>query len=130
VSALLDVRSSWGVRLRNCCVGPEANGKDVVARIPEFGGGDPLVAQQVEIEQSSRVHRPKQNEVEPPMRLAENASRKASTTLDFHLRAEPREKLSRIRPRNLSQAAIRGIKPADVAYDRQPDGKGKVVTPR
>jgi tRNA uridine 5-carboxymethylaminomethyl modification enzyme len=49
-----------------------------------------------------------------------------------HLRAEAREKLSRVRPRNLSQAGrISGITPADVALlIVHLDGKGKVATSR
>ena len=49
-----------------------------------------------------------------------------------HLRAEAREKLLRVRPRNLSQASrISGITPADVALlILHLDGKGKVASPR
>jgi tRNA uridine 5-carboxymethylaminomethyl modification enzyme len=44
-----------------------------------------------------------------------------------HLRAEAREKLSRVRPRNLSQASrISGITPADLALVMvHLDGKGR-----
>ena len=48
------------------------------------------------------------------------------------LRAEAREKLSRVRPRNLSQASrISGITPADVALlIVHLDGRGKIATSR
>jgi tRNA uridine 5-carboxymethylaminomethyl modification enzyme len=64
------------------------------------------------------------------MRLAQ---KRIPDTFDYdrivHLRAEAREKLCRIRPRNISQAGrISGITPADVALLMvHLDGKGKAA---
>ena len=102
--------------------------------MPELVGVDPLVAQQVDIDQKYAGYIARQQtEVDRQSRLAEKRI-PDSFSYDgiFQLRAEAREKLSRVRPRNLSQASrISGITPADVALlIVHLDGKGKVVTPR
>ena len=113
---------------------PEATWQDVVARIPELAAVDPLVAQQVEIDQKYAGYIARQQtEVDRQSRLAEKRIPDSfSYAAIFQLRAEAREKLSRVRPRNLSQASrISGITPADMALlIVHLDGKGKVVTPR
>jgi len=105
-----------------------------VARIPELASVDPLVAQQVEIDQKYAGYISRQQiEVDRQSRLSHKRI-PDSFSYDgiVHLRAEAREKLSRVRPLNLSQASrITGITPADVALlIVHLDGKGKVVTPR
>jgi tRNA uridine 5-carboxymethylaminomethyl modification enzyme len=134
VSGLLDGTFVDGASLAKLLRRPEATWPDVVARIPELSTVDPLVAQQVEIDQkySGYIAR-QQTEVDRQSRLAEKRIPASFNYAGiFQLRAEAREKLSRIRPRNLSQASrISGITPADVALlIVHLDGKGKVVTPR
>jgi tRNA uridine 5-carboxymethylaminomethyl modification enzyme len=105
-----------------------------VDQIPALATVDPLVAQQVEIDQKYAGYISRQQiEVDRQSRLAEKRipDRFRYESI-YQLRAEAREKLSRVRPRNLSQASrISGITPADVALlIVHLDGKGKVVTPR
>jgi tRNA uridine 5-carboxymethylaminomethyl modification enzyme len=113
---------------------PEATWGDMIARVPELSAVHPLVAQQVEVDQKYAGYISRQQiEVDRQSRLAEKRI-PASFSYDaiFQLRAEAREKLSRVRPRNLSQASrISGITPADVALlIVHLDGKGKVATSR
>jgi tRNA uridine 5-carboxymethylaminomethyl modification enzyme len=73
-----------------------------------------------------------QTEVDRQARLAEKRIPESFSYDGIaQLRAEAREKLSRVRPRNLSQASrISGITPADVALlIVHLDGKGKVAAP-
>jgi tRNA uridine 5-carboxymethylaminomethyl modification enzyme len=134
VSTLLDATFVDGASLSKLLRRPEATWQDAVARIPELSAVDPLVAQQVEFDQkySGYIAR-QQTEVDRQSRLSQKRI-PDSFSYDgiVHLRAEAREKLSRVRPRNLSQASrISGITPADVALlIVHLDGRGKVVTPR
>jgi tRNA uridine 5-carboxymethylaminomethyl modification enzyme len=134
VSALLDATHVEGASLTKILRRPEATWDDVVARIPELSAVDPLVAQQVVFDQkyAGYVAR-QQTEVDRQARLAEKRI-PDSFSYDgiVQLRAEAREKLSRVRPRNLSQASrISGITPADVALlIVHLDGRGKVATSR
>jgi tRNA uridine 5-carboxymethylaminomethyl modification enzyme len=134
VSALLDVTFVDGASLAKLLRRPEATWQDVVARIPELSAVDPLVAQQVEIDQKYAGYIARQQtEVDRQSRLAEKRIPDSFNYGGiFQLRAEAREKLTRVRPRNLSQAGrISGITPADMALlIVHLDGKGKVVTPR
>jgi tRNA uridine 5-carboxymethylaminomethyl modification enzyme len=74
-----------------------------------------------------------QAEVERQTRLAQ---KRIPSTFEYdriiHLRAEAREKLSRVRPRDLAQASrISGITPADLALiSVYLDRKGKAVNTR
>jgi tRNA uridine 5-carboxymethylaminomethyl modification enzyme len=95
---------------------------------------DPAVVQQVvcDLRYAGYVAR-QQVEVESQTRLA---LKRIPDSIDYgnilHLRAEAREKLSRVRPRDLSQAGrISGITPADVALLMvHLDGKGKFARTR
>jgi tRNA uridine 5-carboxymethylaminomethyl modification enzyme len=105
-----------------------------VARIPELSVIDPLVAQQVVYDQKYAGYIARQQtEVDRQSRLAQ---KRIPDSFSYEgisqLRAEAREKLSRVRPRNLSQAGrISGITPADMALlIVHLDGKGKVATRR
>jgi tRNA uridine 5-carboxymethylaminomethyl modification enzyme len=134
VSALLDATFIDGASLTKLLRRPEATWDDAVSRIPELANVDPLVAQQVVFDQkyAGYVAR-QQTEVDRQARLAE---KRIPDSFSYEgiaqLRAEAREKLSRVRPRNLSQASrISGITPADVALlIVHLDGKGKVAPPR
>jgi tRNA uridine 5-carboxymethylaminomethyl modification enzyme len=134
VSTLLDATFVEGASLTKLLRRPEATWDDIVARIPKLSGVDPLVAQQVIFDQkyAGYVAR-QQTEVDRQTRLAE---KRIPDSFSYdgisQLRAEAREKLSRVRPRNLSQASrISGITPADVALlIVHLDGKGKSVTQR
>ena len=134
VSALLEATFVDGASLAKLLRRPEATWQDAVARLPELADVDPLVAQQVvfDLKYAGYIAR-QQIEVDRQSRLAEKRI-PDSFRYDgiVQLRAEAREKLSRVRPRNLSQASrISGITPADVALlIVHLDGKGKVVTPR
>ncbi len=133
-TALLDSTFVEGAPLTKLLRRPEAGWDDVVARIPELSAVEPLVAEQVVCDQkyAGYVAR-QQTEVERQSRLAEKRIPDSfSYDRIAQLRAEAREKLSRVRPRNLSQASrISGITPADVALlIVHLDGKGKSITPR
>jgi tRNA uridine 5-carboxymethylaminomethyl modification enzyme len=134
VAALLDRTTIEGMSLSKFLRRPEVSWKDVVARLPELTAVDALVAEQVAIDlkYAGYVAR-QQTEIERQSRLSEKRipdSFRYDTI--SQLRAEAREKLSRVRPRNLSQASrISGITPADVALlIVHLDGKGKVATTR
>jgi tRNA uridine 5-carboxymethylaminomethyl modification enzyme len=134
VSALLEVTFVDGVSLSKMLRRPEASWEDAIACIPELSAIEPLVAQQVVFDQkyAGYVAR-QQTEVDRHSRLAQ---KRIPDSFHYggivHLRAEAREKLTRVRPRNLSQASrISGITPADMALlIVHLDGKGKNVTPR
>ena len=132
VSGLLDTTFLDGASLAKLLRRPEATWGDVLARVPELAAVDPLVAQQVEIDQKYAGYIARQQtEVDRHSRLAEKRiPHNFSYNAIFQLRAEAREKLSRVRPRNLAQASrISGITPADIALlIVHLDGKGKVVT--
>jgi tRNA uridine 5-carboxymethylaminomethyl modification enzyme len=134
VGALLEATFVDGASLTKLLRRPEATWQDVVVRIPELSAVDPLVARQVEIDQKYAGYISRQQvEVDRQSRLAEKRIPDSFSYAGiFQLRAEAREKLTRVRPRNLSQASrISGITPADVALlIVHLDGKGKAVTPR
>jgi tRNA uridine 5-carboxymethylaminomethyl modification enzyme len=97
---------------------PEAEWSSAVELIPDLAAIDPAVASQVlyDLKYAGYVAR-QQVEVERQARVAEKLI-PSSFNYDAltHLRAEAREKLSRVRPRNLAQASrISGITPADIA---------------
>src|SRR5215211_558257 len=134
VSALLDAKFIDGASISKLLRRPEANWPDAVAQIPELSAIDSLVAQQVEFDQKYAGYIARQQtEVDRQSRLSEKRIPDSfSYDRIVHLRAEAREKLSRVRPRNLSQASrISVITPADVALlIVHLDGKGKFITRR
>jgi tRNA uridine 5-carboxymethylaminomethyl modification enzyme len=91
---------------------------DLVEWLPELSAVPADVARQVtyDVKYSGYVAR-QEVEIDRQRRLSE---RRIPESLDYatlgHLRAEAREKLSRVRPRDLAQAGrISGITPADLA---------------
>jgi tRNA uridine 5-carboxymethylaminomethyl modification enzyme len=118
VNLLLDAVRIDGVPLSRYLRRPEADWSDVVAQLPELAEIDPQIRQQVvyDLKYEGYVSR-QQTEIDRQSRLAE---KRIPESFDYdtiaQLRAEAREKLSRVRPRNLSQASrISGITPADLA---------------
>jgi tRNA uridine 5-carboxymethylaminomethyl modification enzyme len=134
VGAMLDATFMEGVPLSKFVRRPEVKWDDIVARLPELATIDRRTAQQVmcDLKYAGYVAR-QQTEVDRQSRLAEKRIPESfSYEGVVHLRAEAREKLARVRPRNLSQASrISGITPADVALlIVHLDGRGKIATPR
>lgn len=132
--ALLESRFIEGQSLVKLLRRPEAEWADVVAVIPELAATRPEVVEQVmnDLKYAGYVAR-QQTEVERQTRLAEKRIPDGFRYDRIaQLRAEAREKFSRIRPRNVSQASrISGITPADVALlIVHLDGKGKIATSR
>jgi tRNA uridine 5-carboxymethylaminomethyl modification enzyme len=134
VRTVLESTSLDGVRLDQLLRRPEIGWLDVARRVPELADVEPEVGRQVlcDVKYAGYVAR-QQAEVDRQARLAE---KRIPDRFDYgaltQLRAEAREKLSRVRPRNLSQASrISGITPADVALLMvHLDGKGKGAGPR
>jgi tRNA uridine 5-carboxymethylaminomethyl modification enzyme len=118
VNALLDTTWLDGAPLSKFLRRPEAEWLDVVNRLPELADVDAAVVQQViyDLKYAGYVSR-QQIEVDRQSRLAEKRIPESFSYESIsQLRAEAREKLTRIRPRNLSQASrISGITPADLA---------------
>jgi tRNA uridine 5-carboxymethylaminomethyl modification enzyme len=118
VKNLLDATSFDGAPLSKFLRRPEAQWSDVVHRLPELASVDVAVAQQIvnDLKYAGYVSR-QQVEVDRQLRLAEKRIPESFRYESIsQLRAEAREKLTRVRPRNLSQASrISGITPADLA---------------
>jgi tRNA uridine 5-carboxymethylaminomethyl modification enzyme len=131
---VLETTSLDGVRLSQLLRRPETGWSDVAGRVPELAEVDPEVGRQVlyDLKYAGYVAR-QQVEVDRQARLAE---KRIPDRFDYgslaQLRAEAREKLSRVRPLNLSQASrISGITPADLALLMvHLDGKGRGAGPR
>jgi tRNA uridine 5-carboxymethylaminomethyl modification enzyme len=134
INHLLDRSSANGVPLSKFLRRPDAQWCDAVRIIPELADVGREVAQQVmcDLKYAGYIAR-QQTEVDRQSRLAQKRI-PASFNYDgiVHLRAEAREKLSRVRPRNISQASrISGITPADLALVMvHLDGKGKAARTR
>jgi tRNA uridine 5-carboxymethylaminomethyl modification enzyme len=118
VRALLDATWIDGVQLTKFLRRPETEWADAVERLPELANVAPEVATQVlcDVKYAGYVAR-QQIEVDRQKRLAE---KRIPVSFDYgrldQLRAEAREKLSRVQPTNLAQASrISGITPADIA---------------
>jgi tRNA uridine 5-carboxymethylaminomethyl modification enzyme len=134
VATLLHSTTKDGTPLSKYLRRPDATWADAVSRLPSLADTEPLVAQQVlcDLKYAGYVAR-QQSEIERQDRLSQ---KRIPETFNYegivHLRAEAREKLSRIRPSNLSQASrVSGITPADIALLMvHLDGKGKTVSPR
>jgi tRNA uridine 5-carboxymethylaminomethyl modification enzyme len=117
-NALLDTSHLHGIQLSKYLRRPEASWSDAVARLPELESVSCDVVHQIlcDLRYEGYVAR-QQCEIDRQARLAE---KRIPSMFDFErvtqLRAEARQKLSRIRPRDLSQASrISGITPADIA---------------
>ncbi len=118
VKTLLDVTWIDGTLLSKMLRRPEAAWSDVVARLPELANVDRGVVGQLlsDLKYAGYVAR-QHAEVERQSRLARKRIPEGFRydTIE-QLRAEAREKLTRIRPRDLAQASrISGITPADLA---------------
>jgi tRNA uridine 5-carboxymethylaminomethyl modification enzyme len=134
VANLLDKSTVEGIPLSKYLRRPDATWAQAVARLPVLADVDPLVAQQVlcDLKYAGYIAR-QQVEIDRQARLARKRIPQAFNYDGIvHLRAEAREKLSRIRPSNLSQASrVSGITPADIALLMvHLDGKGKGARPR
>lgn len=118
VTRLLEKHRAEGQPLVALLRRTETTWKDMVARLPELAEVPQEVAYQVtwDIKYAGYLAR-EDEEIERQRRLAE---RLIPEGFDYgrvvHLRAEAREKFSRVRPANLAQAGrISGITPADLA---------------
>lgn len=118
VVGLLETHRSGQVTLAKVLRRPEVTWAEMVGRLPQLGEVSREVAQQVtrDAKYSGYVAR-QQIDIARQKRLA---GRRIPGDFDFrsvgHLRAEAREKLSRIRPADLAQAGrISGITSADLA---------------
>ena len=128
VEALLDETWVDEAQLSKHLRRPEAEWSDIVAQLPELASVEPEVAWQVtcDLKYAGYVAR-QQVEVDRQKRLSQ---KRIPASFDYgrldQLRAEAREKLSRIHPTNLAQASrISGITPADIALLMvYLDGKG------
>jgi tRNA uridine 5-carboxymethylaminomethyl modification enzyme len=118
VNLLLDATRIEGVTLSTLLRRPHATWTDAVRHHPELAPVDRRVAQQVlfDIKYAGYIAR-QQVEVDRQSRLARKRIPDVFRYDSIEqLRAEAREKLTRIRPRDLAQASrISGITPADLA---------------
>ncbi len=96
---------------------PETTWEEMVARLPELASAPPAAAAQATYDTKYAGYIARQQiDVARQQRLA---ARRIPAAFDYaavpHLRAEAREKLDRVRPADLAQAArISGITPADL----------------
>jgi tRNA uridine 5-carboxymethylaminomethyl modification enzyme len=117
VATLLDAASTEGVPLTKYLRRPESEWNDAVRVVPDLASVPPDVCQQVlhDLKYAGYIAR-QQTDIDRQRRLAE---KRIPESLQYdrisQMRTEAREKLSRIRPTNLAQAArISGITPADI----------------
>ncbi len=115
---LLESRRADTVTLAKFLRRPDVAWNDLVARAPELADLPPEVADQIaiDVKYAGYVERQLQ-QVDRQRRLAR---KRIPDNFDYmqlvHLRTETRQKLARIRPRNVDQASrISGITPADIA---------------
>jgi tRNA uridine 5-carboxymethylaminomethyl modification enzyme len=130
VASALESTSAEGMPLSKYLRRPEVTWEQIIERWPSAADVDQEVASQVEtdLKYAGYVAR-QQTEIERQTRLSEKRIPDAFRyDAIVHLRAEAREKLCRVRPRNLAQASrISGITPADIALlIVHLGGKGKV----
>ncbi len=118
VCQLLDAHRTEGLSLTQWLKRPDTSWEIIVARLPELATVPSEIADQVtfDIKYAGYVFR-QQQQIDRQQRLAE---KRIPDGFDYdrivHLRAEARQKLSRIRPVSLDQASrISGITPADIA---------------
>jgi len=127
--SLLDRHRHDGVSLTKYLRRHEVTWNEVVGRLPELAQFDDQVARQVsyDVKYEGYISR-QETEVRRQQRLA---AKRIPDSFDYHriahLRAEARERLSSVRPRDLAQASrVSGITPADMALLMlHLDGKGK-----
>jgi len=118
VTRLLETSRSGKDSLARLLRRPEVTWEDLVERLPQLEAVAPEVTRQLTHDAKYAGYIARQDlEIQRQRRLTE---RRIPGDLDFsavdHLRAEAREKLTRIRPLNLAQAGrISGITPADLA---------------
>ncbi len=118
VGRLLETTRRDGVSLAQWLRRPETSWEDLVGRLPPLADVSPEVARQLshDAKYAGYVSR-QQADIARQQRLA---ARQIPADLDYmaieHLRAEAREKFSRVRPVDLAQASrISGITPSDLA---------------
>jgi tRNA uridine 5-carboxymethylaminomethyl modification enzyme len=115
---ILESTHSGGVSLAKLLRRPETPWSEVVQRLPALAELSDEVAQQVTYDIKYAGYLARQDvDIARQRRLAE---RRIPQGFDYdgliHLRAEAREKLSRVRPTDLAQAGrVSGITPADLA---------------
>jgi tRNA uridine 5-carboxymethylaminomethyl modification enzyme len=134
VASALESTLHEGAPLSKYLRRPEVTWSDVVAIVPELATVEARVAEQVanDIKYAGYVAR-QQVEIDRQSRLAQKRIPEGFRYEAIkQLRAEAREKLARVRPRNLSQASrISGITPADMALlVVHLDGRGKAAITR
>lgn len=134
LSQLLGATMMGGSPLSKYARRPEVTWQDIVGRMPELGAVDRYMADQVlsDLKYAGYVAR-QQTEIERQTRLAQKRIPESFRYESIsQLRAEAREKLMRVRPRDLAQASrISGITPADIALlIVHLDGRGKVGVSR
>jgi tRNA uridine 5-carboxymethylaminomethyl modification enzyme len=118
VARLLETTHSGSVSLAKLLRRPEMNWEDMVARLPELASASAEAAAQATYDAKYAGYVARQQiDIARQQRLA---SRRIPAGFDYeavpHLRAESREKLARVSPADLAQAArISGITPADVS---------------
>jgi tRNA uridine 5-carboxymethylaminomethyl modification enzyme len=118
VWSLLESHRFEGQTLAHLLRRTEIGWLDLVARLPALAGVDNTVAEQVVFDTKYAGYISRQQEqIGRQQRLA---AKRIPEHFDYsqlaHLRAEAREKLTRIRPVDLAQASrISGITPADIA---------------
>ena len=118
VGGLLEATRDEGVALAQWLRRPETTWEDLVRRLPALADVSAEVARQLsnDAKYAGYVSR-QQADIARQQRLA---ARRIPADLDYmmieHLRAEAREKFSRVRPVDLAQASrISGITPSDLA---------------
>ena len=129
VSRLLEQTRDGQVTLAKLLRRTDSTWDDVVARLPELAAVGREVGEEVVCDARYAGYLAREDvEVERQHRLAE---KRIPASFDFRaisqLRAEAREKLSRVQPLSLAQASrISGITPADIALVMiHLDGRGK-----
>jgi tRNA uridine 5-carboxymethylaminomethyl modification enzyme len=127
--ALLDKHYVDGVTLAKYLCRQEIDWDRLVERLPELAEAAPEVARQVTFDVKYEGYVARQDvEVQRQRRLSEKLIPHGFDFADLaQLRAEAREKLTKVRPINLAQASrISGITPADVALlAARLDGRGR-----
>lgn len=115
---LLEVTRLEGVPAAQRLRRPEVEWGEIVSFLPQLAGSAPDAIQQAVIDIKYAGYVARQDvEVQRQRRLA---AKRIPASFDYdrivHLRAEAREKLTRVRPIDLSQASrVSGITPADIA---------------
>ncbi|MEQ8838691.1 MAG: tRNA uridine-5-carboxymethylaminomethyl(34) synthesis enzyme MnmG, partial [Lacipirellulaceae bacterium] len=117
-TALLESTRHDGAPLAKYLRRPDVDWKEIVALLPELGSLSQQVSTQVlhDVKYAGYIAR-QQVEIDRQARLSE---KRIPGSFDYQklpqLRAEAKEKLSRIQPADLSQASrISGVTPADIA---------------